>query len=125
MSVGNAEVVRALWDAFDRFAFEEVAPLLADEFICEWPQSGERIRGRDNFIAVNKHYPGKWRCMITQMVVEGENVVTETRVSDGETTVLAVSFFTLRDGKIIHLREYWPDPMEAQSWRAAWVERMS
>ncbi len=30
----------------------------------------------------------------------------------------------MKDDKIIHIREYWPDAMEAQAWRAQWVERI-
>lgn len=116
-------VVEALWAAFDRFDFDAVAPLLADDFVCEWQQSGERIRGRENFIAVQKHYPGKFRCTIRQIVVSGDMVVTETAVSDGVKHDTAISFFTLRAGQIVHLREFWPDPMDAQAWRARWVER--
>ena len=117
------QTVETLWAAFDRFDFEAVAPLLHDEFVCEWPQSGEVIHGRDNYIAVNKHYPGKWRCIIQQIVTERNTVVTETEVRDGEQVFTAVSFFTLKDDKIVHLREYWPDPMEAQAWRAQWIEK--
>ncbi len=120
----NQQIVESLWAAFDRFAFANVAPLLHDDFVCEWPQSGERIRGRDNFIAINQYYPGQWRITITRLVASGDQVVTEVDVTDGTTLNHAVSFFTLRDGQIIHIREYWPDPMEAQTWRTQWVEQM-
>lgn len=117
------QVVEALWAAFDRFEFAAVAPLLHDEFVCEYPQSGEVMRGRDNFIAMNQHYPGQWRCTIQQIIADGDRVVTETEVRDGDQSFTALSFFTLKDNQIIHLREYWPDPMEAQVWRAGWVEK--
>ncbi|HUN08630.1 MAG TPA: nuclear transport factor 2 family protein [Aggregatilineales bacterium] len=119
----NTQLIRDFWSAFDRFEFEAALPLLHDDFIAELPQSGERFRGRDNFIAFNKAYPGKWRCTILQLVAEGDKVVTETQVSDGNETFIAVSFFTLKDGQILHLREFWPDAMEAAAWRAHWTER--
>ncbi len=31
--------------------------MAADDIVQEWPQSGERIRGRDNIRAVNENYP--------------------------------------------------------------------
>jgi ketosteroid isomerase-like protein len=109
----NAQVIRDFWSAFDRFDFEAALPLLHDDFIAELPQSGESFRGRENFIAFNKAYPGKWRCTILQLVAQGDQIVTETQVSDGNETFIAVSFFTLKDGQIFHLREFWPDAMEA------------
>jgi ketosteroid isomerase-like protein len=117
------EIVEALWAAFDSFEFAAAAPLLHDEFVCEFPQSGEVMRGRDNFIAMNQHYPGQWRCTIQQLIANGDKVVTETHVSDGNQSFTALSFFTFKDNQIIHLREYWPDPMPAQEWRAQWVEK--
>jgi ketosteroid isomerase-like protein len=119
-----AELVHAFWAAFDRFEFAAVGPLLHDDFVCEWPQSGELIRGRDNLIAVNANYPGRWRITVQRTVACGGDVVTECEVRDGDAMVRAVSFFTVADGKIIRLREFWPDPMDAADWRAQWVERM-
>ncbi len=119
----NEEIVRAMWAAFDRFEFAAAALLLHDDFVFELPQSRERVIGRENFIAVNAEYPGRWRITVTRLVASGEQVVTECDVSNGEVTVQAVSFFTLKAGQIVHIREYWPDAMEAQAWRAQWVER--
>jgi len=121
--MNNVDVVRALWAAFDQFDFASAATLLHDSFVCEWPQSGERIRGRDNFIALNQHYPGQWRIKIVRLLASGDDVVTECEVSDGMVTNRAISFFRLKDGSIIHIREFWPDPMEAKADRAQWVER--
>lgn len=117
-------LVEALWQAFDRLDFDAVAPLLHDEFVCEWTQSNERIRGRDNFIAINKHYPGQWRITVQQMVVTDEQIVTEITASNGEKTDTAISFFSFKDGKIVQIREFWPDPYPAPAWRAQWVEQL-
>ena len=119
----NREIVEALWSAFDALDFDVAGELLHDDFVCEWPQSQERIVGRVNFVAVNKHYPGEWRIEIVKLVTSGPEVVTETLLRYGDQTARAVSFFELRDGKIARLREFWPDPYEAPDWRAPWVER--
>ena len=117
------QIVHTFWAAFDRFEFAAAAPLLHDHFVFELPQSRERVVGRDNFIAFNTHYPGRWRITVKTLVCSGNQVVTECDVGDGSVTVQAISFFTLKDDQIVHIREYWPDVMEAQSWRAQWVER--
>lgn len=122
--MSSTELVEALWAAFDRFEFEAVGTLLHDDFVFEMPQSGERIRGRDSFIAMNRHYPGQWRITIHKLIASGTEIVTEIRATYGDQTATAVSFFTIEDGKIIHVREYWPDPFDAPAWRAQWVERI-
>ncbi|HMQ29717.1 MAG TPA: hypothetical protein PKD53_03270 [Chloroflexaceae bacterium] len=60
-----------------------------------------------------------------RLVVEGERAVTDIIVSDGVVTARAITFTTVRDGRIASHVEYWPDPFEAPAWRAAWVEYVS
>jgi ketosteroid isomerase-like protein len=93
--------------------------------VLEWPQSGERIRGRANFVAVNEHYPaaGRWRVTVHRLIAEGNEVVSEVTVTDGVLTARAITFSTVREGRIMRQTEYWPDPFEAAAWRAQWVER--
>lgn len=124
VALSPEELVRALWERFDRFAFDEVGELLHDNFVCEWTQSRERARGRENFIAFNKHYPGRWRISIVDLVSADERVVTEIRAEFNDQTTTAISFFTCKEGKIVHIREYWPEPYAPQEWRAQWVERL-
>ncbi len=121
----HRELVESLWHAFDRFEFAAVADLLHDDFVCEWLQSRERIRGRDNFIAINTHYPGQWRINIVRLVDSGDELVTEIVVTDGQKTDRAVSFFQFKDNKIYRIREYWLEPYAAPDWRQQWVEPMA
>jgi ketosteroid isomerase-like protein len=119
------QLVERLWSMFDSGDFD-VGALLHDDFVCEWPQSGECIRGRDNFIAINANYPRRVRIDLLRALTAGDTVVTEIAATDPDDPTRvdrAVSFFDFRDGRIVHLREFWPDPFEAAAWRAQWVER--
>lgn len=120
------EVVERFWAAIGRNDFEAAGALLHEEYVLEWPQSGERIRGRENFVALNEHYPaaGPWRSKVNCIVAEGSRVATDVTVTDGTTTARAITFSEVRDGKIVRQTEYWPDPFEAAAWRARWVERV-
>ena len=123
---GNRRTVERLWAMFDAGDFN-VGALLGDDFICEWPQSGERIRGRDNFIAVNANYPRRVRIHLQRLVDAGDTIVTEILGVDADDQAdidRAVSFFELRDGVITRLREFWPDAFAAAEWRTPWVEPM-
>ncbi len=120
------QIVKQLWSMFDVGEFD-VGALLHDNFTCEWPQSGERIRGRANVVAVNANYPRRVHIELLRLVDAGDTIVSEivaTDAADPARIDRAVSFFDFRDGLIVHLREFWPDPFEAAAWRAQWVERM-
>jgi ketosteroid isomerase-like protein len=106
--------------------FKRAGDLLHDDYVLEWPQSGERIRGRANFIAINENYPahGRWDFQVHRILAEGDNVVSDVQVSDEMITARAITFSIVKDGKILHQMEFWPDPFEPAEWRAAWVERI-
>ncbi len=122
----SKQVVQQFWEAMQDNDFRRAAEYLHDEYVLEWPQSGERIRGRANFVAVNENYPaaGRWNFTIHRLIAEGDDVATEITVTDGAVTGRAITFSTMRNGKIVHQTEYWPDPFEPAAWRAEWVERV-
>lgn len=119
------DVVAQFWAAMQANDWPGAAALFAEEYLLEWPQSGERIRGGANFAALNAAYPaaGRWSFTVERVVAEGEQAVTDVVVSDGAVTARAITFTTVRGGRIVAQVEYWPDPFEAPAWRAAWVER--
>jgi len=117
-------VVERLWQAINARDWAAVAALLDPAFVCEWPQSRERIRSRDAFVAVNRDYPGDWRIAVRRVVAEGERAASEVAVAiDGRVDV-AVSFYELRGGRILREVDYWPEPYPAPAWRAHLVEPM-
>jgi limonene-1,2-epoxide hydrolase len=122
----SKQIVAQFWEAMHTNNFRAAATLLDDSYLLVWPQSGERIRGRANFIAVNEHYPaaGRWQFTVHRLIGEETEVVSDITVTDGVITGRAITFSTVRDGKIVEQVEYWPDPFEPAEWRAAWVERI-
>lgn len=119
------EVVLRFYEQMATNDFRAAAESLHEDYLLEWPQSGERIRGRDNFIAVNEHYPasGRWSFRVDRAVAEGDQVVTQVGVSDGVIRATAIAFTRVRDGKIASQIEFWPEPFEPAGWRRAWVEQ--
>lgn len=119
-------LVERYWQMMNINDWEAVGALLHDEYVLDWPQSGERIRGRANFAAVNANYPaaGPWHFTVLQLVAHEHGAASEVTVTAPSISTPVVSFFEVRDGTIWRMREYWPDPFEAATWRAAWVERM-
>lgn len=125
MATSNPEaLVREFWRLMQTNDFQAVGCVLAADFVLEWPQSKERIRGAENFARMNAEYPaaGRWSFRINRLVASGEDVVTQVSVTDGTQHAEPVSFFTVREGLIVRLVEYWPEPYDAPSNRAHLVE---
>jgi ketosteroid isomerase-like protein len=120
------EVVRSLWERFQARDWDAAAELLAADVVVDWPQTRERMRGRENVIAVNRNYPEGWTIRVLRVLQEGDEAVSEVAVDHVEFgTFHAASFFDVRDGRIARATEYWVDPPsgEPPAWRARWVER--
>ena len=122
----SKQLIEAFWKRMESNDFYAVADLLHDEFTLEWHQSGELIRGRENFAKINTAYPanGKWHFNINSIVVEGDLVVTDVSVTDGVVKDRVITFSTIRDEKIWKQVEFWPEPFTAPEWRAQWVEKI-
>jgi ketosteroid isomerase-like protein len=126
MAQESKQIVERFWAAMQTNDFQRAAELLHDDYRLEWPQSGERIRGRADFVAINANYPahGRWEFTIHRLVAEGDIVVSDVEVTDGVIMGRVITFSTIRAGKILQQTEFWPDPFEAPAWRAEWVERI-
>ena len=122
--MNSKEVVLAFWDAMKSNDFVKASKCLSPNFEGYWPQSGELILGRDNFVAINSFYPanGRWLFKIHSIVCEGDTVVTDVSITDGIQKARAITFHTVENGLIRKQKEFWPDDMEAQAWRAQWVK---
>jgi ketosteroid isomerase-like protein len=114
-NTSSESVVREFWRLMATNDFHSVRAVLAQEFVVEWPQSKERIRGGENFARMNAEYPaaGRWQFQVNRLVASGETVVTQVSVTDGTQHAEPISFFTVGSGKITRLVEYWPEPFAA------------
>jgi len=117
-------VVERFWQLMATNDFRSVGSLLSDDFVLDWPQSGERIRGRDNYVAMNQEYPahGRWRFTVNRIVGDDNEAVSDVSVTDGVQQARAISFFTVHDEKIARMVEYWPDKFTAPENRKHLVE---
>lgn len=122
----TAEVVREFWRLMATNDFHSVAAVLSPEFVLDWPQSKERIRGAERFARMNHEYPtrGRWEFIINRIVGGELEAVSDVSVTDGVQTGRAISFFTLAQGKVSHIVEFWPEPFAAPTNRAHLVEVM-
>lgn len=120
------DVVREFWRLMGTNDFDSVTAVLAPEFVLEWPQSRERIRGAGRFARMNTEYPanGPWSFTVHRVVGGEGEVVSDVGVTDGVQVARAISFFTVVDGVITRLVEFWPEPFAAPPNRAHLVERL-
>jgi hypothetical protein len=120
------EVAHEFWHLMATNDFYLVAAILAPEFVLEWPQSGERIRGSERFARMNQEYPahGPWQFTIHRLFGTESEAVSDVTVTDGRESARALSFFKVEQGRVTRIVEFWPEPYAPHANRAHLVESM-
>ena len=100
--------------------------IYADDAICDYPQSGERILGRSNLQALRSHHPGKPAGFnVKRILGKGDLWSRNIRITYQGRSAYTVSIMEFRDGKVVHETQYFADPFEAPAWRSKWVQQMA
>jgi hypothetical protein len=96
-----------------------------EDFVADMPQSGERIRGRDNMRAMQQAFPpDRTPTFRVRRITGADDAWTVEATGDyGGEIYLVVGIFEFRDDKIIRETRYYPQPFEPPEWRSQWVER--
>jgi hypothetical protein len=97
--------------------------IYADDAVLEWPQGGERVRGKANIIAFRSTYPTRQRFELHRTTGCHDLWVNEYTIDYDDQPVMVVGIMEFRDHKVVRERIYFGDPWEAPAWRAQFVER--
>ena len=149
MAVEARALVERFADVMNRRVWDELAELMTEDVVEEYPQSGEVMRGLANVRAVREHYPGgvpadsidpattrisatqqTWAMtpLFTVVRVEGTgDVITamfRTRYPDGSEWWVS-NLFEVRGGKIARNTALFAPVFDAPAWRAPYVEPRS
>lgn len=112
------------WAASDASDFETEHRIYREDAVLEYPQSGERMRGRSNIQNQRSSQPSNKRFTVRRIIGGGDLWVTEFILTyDGKPSYV-VSIMEFSDDKVARETQYFADPFVAPAWRAQWVERM-
>ncbi|MGB6173631.1 MAG: nuclear transport factor 2 family protein [Xanthobacteraceae bacterium] len=112
------------WAASDANDFEAEHSIYRDDAVLEYPQSGERIRGRRNIQASRSAQPNRKRFTVQRILGSADLWVTELVLTYDGAPTYTVSIMEFRDEKVARETQYFGDPFEPGPSRAQWVERM-
>jgi len=112
------------WAASDANDFETEHRIYLEDAVLEYPQSGERTRGRSNIQNQRASQPNKKRFSIRRIIGTGELWVTEFILSYDGKPSYTVSIMEFKGDKVARETQYFADPFVAPAFRAQWVERM-
>jgi SnoaL-like domain len=112
------------WAASDANDFEAEHRIYREDAVLEYPQSGERTRGRRNIQGQRASQPNKKRFSVRRIIGDGDLWVTEFILTYDGKPSYTVSIMEFRDDKVARETQYFADPFLAPASRTQWVERM-
>jgi hypothetical protein len=110
------------WDASDANDFNVEHEIYREDAVLDYPQSGERIRGRHNIQESRFAQPNKKRFTVRRMIGSGDLWVTEFVLTYDGRPSYTVSIMEFKDGKVARETQYFGDAFEPGPSRAQWVE---
>jgi hypothetical protein len=124
----TAQEIRAAldrhWTASDASDFETEHDIYLEDAVLEYPQSGERIRGRRNIQITRTNQSSKKRFTVRRVIGSGDLWIAEYILTYDGMPSYTVSIMEFSGDKVARETQYFGDPFEAGTWRAQWVERM-
>ena len=92
--------------------------------VVEWPQSGERIRGKANLLALRQEYPAGVEFEARRVVARRDLGVGEYVIRYDGRPVHVLAILEFAGGKVAKETHYFAEPFEAPEWRSHLVEKM-
>jgi hypothetical protein len=112
------------WSASDAGDFEVEHEIYREDAVLEYPQSGERIRGRRNIQESRRLQPNQKRFTVKRIVGSGDFWVTEFVLAYDGVPSYVVSIMEFREGLVAHETQYFANRFEPGVSRAHLVERI-
>jgi hypothetical protein len=111
------------WAASDAGDFQAEHDIYREDAALEYPQSGERIRGRHNIQESRFVQPNKKRFAVRRITGSGDLWVTEFILSYDGVPSYAVSIMEFREELVARETQYFADRFDPAPSRAHLVER--
>jgi hypothetical protein len=112
------------WNASDAGDFKVEHEIYREDAVLDYPQSGERIRGRNNIQESRRLQPNKKRFTVRRIIGSGDLWVTEFVLAYDGIPSYAVSIMEFLEGLVANETQYFADRFDPGPSRAHLVERM-
>jgi len=126
--MGGETDIRALlerhWRASEDGDAEAEHAIYAPDAILDYPQSGERFRGRESIWRQRGAHPAERHFEVRRLTGSGDLWVSECVITYDGVPTFSVSVTEFSDGLVTHETQYFADPFAPAQWRAALAERM-
>ena len=110
------------WAASDANDFVTEHEIYREDAVLDYPQSGERIRGRHNIAASREAQPNDKRFTVRRVLGGGGLWISELVLTYDDTPFYVVSVMQFEGRRVVQETQYFGEPFEPGPTRAQFVE---
>jgi predicted ester cyclase len=99
-------VVRRYFETMSGREWDDFGALVTEDVVYEMPQTGERITGREKYVAFNREYPGDWRLTVTRLIADGATAAASMNFTVGEEELVGLVYLELRGELIARITDF-------------------
>jgi len=110
------------WKASELGEIDTEHAIYADDAMLDYPQSGERFRGRSRIQAQRGGHPADRHFTVLRIRGVGDLWVSECIITYDGVPTYSVSVMEFTGDRVTHETQYFADPFQAPSSRAALAE---
>ncbi|WP_329183459.1 nuclear transport factor 2 family protein [Streptomyces sp. NBC_01428] len=112
------------WRASELGDIEAEHAIYAPDAILDYPQSGERFRGRAAISAQRGGHPASRHFTVLRIIGGGDQWVSQCVITYDGVPTYSVSIMEFTDGHVAHETQYFAESFGAPEWRTALAEPM-
>ena len=112
------------WRASEDGDIETEHAIYAEDAILDYPQSGERFRGRSTIATQRGGHPAERHFTVLRISGDGHLWVSECMITYDGVPTYTVSIMEFARGLVVHETQYFAGTFSAPAWRAALAEPM-
>ena len=112
------------WAASEAGDTETEHAIYAEEAILDYPQSGERFRGRATIAAQRGGHPADRHFTVLRVSGGRDHWVSECVITYDGVPTYSVSIMDFAGERVAHETQYFADPFGSPAWRADLAEPM-
>jgi len=107
----NREVIERYWAAAEANDLDAMHDLRDEALVVEFPQTGERLSGRDVVRTFEERQGAGGIFELTRLTGEGDTWVAEGLIRSREGVTYVVSIGELRNGRVARTIDYFAGPL--------------
>jgi hypothetical protein len=112
------------WRASERGDSAAEHAIYATDAVLDYPQSGERFRGRATIAAQRGGHPADRHFTLLRISGRGDVRVSECVITYDGMPTYSISIMEFYGEMVVHETQYFADPFGAPAWRLALAESM-